>query len=164
MMTNARRRLFLPLAGLALLLLACQALGAKAGPPRFPEKIGPLSLVRVVTKQQAEGDLNSIHDEKIKVADAAIAHYAGGGATAVVWWSRAASEAEGRRQLERMTAKIGPAGYGYGQHRELKLRGTLVHAYLKGGQVHYTYRQADQLYWIAAPPGLIDAVFEALMK
>jgi hypothetical protein len=118
----------------------------------------------VVSRQQAQDRLNAIHEQPVGVAQAAIAYYEGRGGGATVWWSRAASEAQARQQLERMVAKIRQGSYLYGHYQEFKRRAVTVHSFLGGGQTHYTYRLADQLYWISAPPQLIESVFDGLMR
>jgi hypothetical protein len=152
-------------AALLPLLLLLMGLGARPPEPDFPPRIGQLTLTKVVNQQAAQDSLDSIHDEAVPVAQAAIAHYEGQGGGAVVWWSRASSEAHARDQLERMVAKIrrGP-NYPYGGYRQLQRRGLIVHSFLGHGQTHYTYRKGDQLYWITAPARLIEPVFDALMK
>ncbi len=148
------------------LLVAALAAQAAGGPPAFPKRIGALNLARVVTQQQAQRQLNSIHDEPIPVASAAIAYYEGQGSEgAVVWWSRAASAAQAKGQLERMVAKIRRgSSFPYSGWRQLERGGLTVHSFVGRGQVHYTWCRGDEVYWLSAPPTLIDAVCEAVMK
>lgn len=150
---------------LAACLLICLGLAAAAATePKFPERIGQLTLSKVVTRKAAQDSLNAIHERPIEVARAAIAYYQGPGASVVVWWSRASSPEAAQAQLERMVAKIGRGSYPYSQHRQLKRGASVVHAFQGHGQTHYTWRRADEVFWIAAPARLIDSVFEAVMK
>jgi len=139
-----------------------------AGLPTFPQRIGGLVLACLDTRDKAKDDLNSIHDERIEVASAAIAHYEGAQGSAVVWWSRAGSAKEAQSQLERMVAKIdrsvGSGTFPYSGHRTFKRAGLTVHSFLGHGQTHYTYARGDEVWWVQAPAALVESVFDAVMK
>jgi hypothetical protein len=162
-MTACHRRL--QVSCILLLVLFALGLSARPEPPKqFPSRIGQLALIKVITRQDAKDSLSAIHEQPVEVARAAIAYYEGEGEKAVVWWSRSATEAQAREQLERMVAKIRGGSYPYAHYRALERNGTAVHSFVGSGQVHYTYRRGDQLYWISAPAGLIDSVFDAVSK
>jgi hypothetical protein len=151
---------------LMALLMALPVTAAQAGQGvrEFPPTIGALKLVKLLTQGQARDSLNSIHDEKIEVAQAAIAYYEGEPGKAVVWWSRAANDAQAGDQLDRMVSKIKQFGYNYRDCREFSRNGIKVYSLSGKGQLHYTWRQGDQVLWIQAPAGLIEAVFDAVAR
>ncbi|MFH0811120.1 MAG: hypothetical protein V2A77_11750 [Pseudomonadota bacterium] len=151
---------------LSLFLFLLGAAPGTGGQIDFPKTIGKLTLQRVVTRQQAQNQLNSIHDEKIPVAGAAIGYYQGEGIPQVVaWWSRASNESEAGDQLDRMVAKIRRGGsFPYTDYQALERKGISVHSFLGRGLMHYTYRRGEYVYWIEAPADIIGGVFDEVMK
>jgi len=165
-LTPGLARLIGPLLILLVFSVACAAGPAQDSPRTFPETIGGFRLQKVVVREAAKKDLSSIHEGRINVAQAAIAHYQGPTGGAVVWWSRHVSEADAQDQLDRMVAKIQRGGFGYGGYRRLERAGLTVHAFAGGGMggLHYTFRRGPETWWIAASPADIEAILSALIR
>ncbi len=144
-----------------LLLVACQ----QSTIPPFPQGIGDLHLTEVVQPNKALKEIDRIHKRKIDLENAAIAYYEGKDEHAVVWWAESATKSLAQDQMKRMIEKINTSKTApYSDYKKFSWHGLIIHSYLGKDQVHYTYLDGKQTYWISANPDIIDTILHTIMK
>jgi len=145
------------------LVLACNH--SQTAPPHFPEEIGDLKLTNLVIHDQALREVDRIHDRRIAINMATIAYYQGKDGPATIWWSESATASLAKSQMERMIHKIrGSKNTPYGHYRKFQWNGILIHSLLGKGQLHYTFVNGKQIYWISANPHMIDTILNNIME
>ncbi len=109
-----------------------------------PGKLLTLELVSIAEGEEALSRIDRLHGSEINLASAYIADYAGGGDGATVWVGRATDEETAAKLLEMMIGGIRRSGAGFGNLREVDVRGQTVFQVDGPGGDHFFYIPAAE--------------------
>ncbi|MBN2332913.1 MAG: hypothetical protein JXO49_02265 [Deltaproteobacteria bacterium] len=120
----------------------------------FPETIGTLQRLQLVTEGPAIDRINQLHGKTIEVEAGAIGRYAAGGSeVAMVWISRSSDEQTARRQTDIMVEKMVNNPRSPFHHPQIRGKeGARLYQFMGMGQVHYIFCRQTLVYWISAVP------------
>ena len=159
-----KRFVLLVWVAVAVFMFACR------GEPRalrdlFPEAIGKLRRIRLITGQEALDEIDRLHGKRIVVEEGAIGIYrSGSGPPVMVWISRAGTADISRQQTEVMVRKMTTSsGSPFHDPSRQECKGVTVYRFLGMGQVHYVFYRGDLAYWISASPGHAEKVLQAFL-
>ncbi len=119
---------------------------------RFPNKVDGYKLTKLLKGESAVREINKLHGKKIRVLNAAIAIYAKGEKTAVIWVSKALTKKEALVQTEAMITKM-RKGSPFSDFEVKKLGCLLVYHFKGLGKEHYLFYRKQDVFWISAPLG-----------
>jgi hypothetical protein len=122
-----------------------------------------MSLIESVSGDEAQNLISQLHPGPLAPAESQVGFYAAGDDRAVLYLSRFAEADSARAQLEMMSAMIGRGRAGFGHHTEIDMAGTVVHAVVGSGRMHFFFTRQNELVWLAADPALARAALAELL-
>lgn len=132
-----------------------------------PEKLLTLELVNVVEGGEALSRVDRLHGSEIDLVSAYIADYARGADGATVWVGLAADAETAAELLEMMVRGIRRGGTGFGNLREVNVRGQTVFQVEGPGGDHFFYVPAgerEKVIWLTVNAAEAGPVLEESLK
>ncbi len=130
----------------------------------FPENVGQVKLVELITGDEALFAVEVLHSKSIAGEDAAIGQYEGKGGSMTVWISRAVNVATAREQAALMVERMmRNPNTPFSEHSSKMRNGVEVHKVLGMGQVHLIFFHKVQVYWISVETGNVDVALDAFL-
>jgi len=131
----------------------------------FDPQIEGLSLVRLVTGEEALKAIDRLHGTPIHVVGGFIAHYEGLHGKATIWVSEATSEDVAQEQIKVMMDKMRTNERSpFSHYRSWDKKGLRVIAFDGMGQVHYVFRDNRWVYWVSADSESIDMMLKHIQR
>jgi hypothetical protein len=144
----------------AIVVVAGLLLAGCGAPPAIPPALAGLPRTHALQGSEALREIARLHGRSIRARDGFVAHYEQDGAVAMLYVSTAHLEPIARWQLSRMVDGIQRGrSNAEGQFSHLRARereGLTLYSALGLGQVHYFYRSAGTIVWLAADPQVAE--------
>ncbi len=119
--------------------------------PGLPPAIAGLGLVGGSSGgPQAMRAVEGLHGKDVGIVDARIGEYEKG---VIVWVGVAADASAAARLTDQMTTRIGAGNSPFRHVGESLVAEARVHQLVQGSQMHFFYQKANEVIWVAAPPG-----------
>ncbi len=130
----------------------------------FPENVGEMKLVELVTGEAAMAAVERLHSKVVPAEDAAIGQYEGKGGSMTVWISRAVNVATAREQTALMVERMmRNPNTPFSDHTSKMRDGIEIHRVLGMGQVHLVFFHKVQVYWVSVETSNVDLALDAFL-
>lgn len=131
---------------------------------QFPDRLGELRLVKVITGSEALANVKSFQGTTIDIARAYIPHYQTANRQAIIWITESHDEQDAANLLQRINLRI-PENESFHSFEVLQKNGILVYKTERMGWVNYYYQNGNRIYWASIqddePGEVLSLVLEA---
>ncbi len=131
---------------------------------QFPDRLGDMRLVKVITGSEALANVQSFQGTTIDIARAYIPHYQIANRQAIIWITESHDEEDAVNLLHRINLRISE-NENFHNNEVLRKKGIMVYKVERMGWVNYYYRNGNRIYWTAIqddnPNEVLSLVLEA---